>query len=190
MSRPHVEELFGSNDRPAEDLRRGDGAGWLRSPRSLDHLVPVSMVQRFGSWAFDAFLICVTVGVPALLVGWWFGPDSVRSCQFVDGSEVCAPLDAEALRFSRVTFWIFAGIYLLVYARATTRGRSVGKRSTESEVVDAHTGEYIGWPRAIVRTALAAIGTACFGVTLLFAFTNRERRTLHDAIVGTRVISP
>lgn len=190
MVKQRVEELFGEDWPPPDEPTRGDGAGWLRSPRSLDHLVPASMVQRVGSWVFDAFLICVTVGVPALLVGWWFGPDSMRSCRFVDGSEVCTVLDAEALRFSRITFWVFAGIYLLVFARATTRGRSVGKRSTESEVVDAHTGDHIGWPRAVLRTALAAIGTACFGVTLLFAFTNREHRTLHDVIVGTRVISP
>ncbi|MEM1332479.1 MAG: RDD family protein, partial [Actinomycetota bacterium] len=153
-------------------------------------LLPVTIVQRFGSWLFDGLMVCVCVGLPAFLATWWFGPGSLQQCDFVDGVEECSGLTPEALRFTRTAFWIFAAIFFVAYTRLTTMGRSLGKRATESEVVDGDTGEHIGWGRAAFRTLVAVLGTAAFGVTLLWVFTNSERRTLHDLVANTRVISP
>lgn len=153
-------------------------------------LLPVTVPQRLGSWCFDGLIVCITVGTPAFLATWWFGPDSLQQCDFVNGVEQCSGLTPEALRFTRTAFWVFAAVFFLAYTRLTTLGRSIGKRATESAVVDGVTGEYIGYPRAALRTLVAILGTVAFGVTLLWMFTNRERRTLHDLAAGTRVISP
>lgn len=153
-------------------------------------LLPVTLPQRFGSWLVDALMVCVCVLLPAFLVTWWFGPDSLQSCTFVGEREVCTGLSPEALRFSRFAFWTFALVYFAAYTRQTTMGRSLGKGATESAVVDGDTGEEIGWGRAALRTFVAVLGTAAFGITLLWVFTNRERRTLHDLVANTRVISP
>lgn len=153
-------------------------------------LLPVTVPQRLGSWLVDSLMVCVCVGLPAFLATWWFGPDTLQSCEFVGGREVCTGLSPEALRFTRTAFWIFAAVFFVAYVRLTVHGRSLGKRATESAVVDGDTGENVGWGRATLRTLVAVLGTAAFGVTLLWAFTNAERRTLHDLAANTRVISP
>ena len=71
-----------------------------------------------------------------------------------------------------------------------TTGRSIGKRATETMVVDVASGQTIGYGRALLRTVLSVVGLAAFGVGLLFVLTNRQRRAAHDLVVGTRVISP
>jgi uncharacterized RDD family membrane protein YckC len=57
-------------------------------------------------------------------------------------------------------------------------------------VIDAKTGETISFRRAVLRTLLSAVSLLFFFVGILVAITNRERRSAHDLIMGTRVISP
>ncbi len=160
-------------------------------------MVPATRIQRLGSWIADAFVICVVVGVPSLLIEWWFGPDGgiATTCEFVDNGdrlvERCSGASPEGLRFSRITFWTLASIYLTVYAvRIGRTGTTIGKRSSETQVVDAKHGEPIGVRRAVLRTIVGTLATACFGLNQVVALLDRERRGLHDRIAGSRVISP
>lgn len=162
-------------------------------PGSTDRLVgrciPASIAQRIGALLVDVLLFIVTVMVPATLISWWFGPSEFTSCEFVGRTESCS-ISPEALRFTRTVAYTLAAIWLPVYAFAITSGASIGKRATEVFVVDATTVDTIGFGRAVVRTSIAVVGRACFGLGLLVALTNRHRRALHDLVTGTRVISP
>ena len=160
-------------------------------------MVPASRLQRLGSWIADAFVVVVVVGVPSVLIEWWFGPDGgiATTCDFVDTGdrvvERCGAASAEGLRFSRITFWSLACTYLTVYSvRIGRTGTTLGKRSSETQVVDARHGEPIGVRRALVRTVVGTLTTACFGLNQLVALVDPERRGIHDRLVGSRVISP
>ena len=146
-------------------------------------------MQRAGAIIVDVLLFIVTVMVPATLISWWFGPAELTTCEFSGSTESCS-ISPEALRYTRTVAYVLAVLWLFVYAWAIRTGASIGKRATEILVVDARTGETIGYRRALLRSLLAVLGLACFGIGLLFTLTNKHRRALHDLAVGTRVISP
>ena len=157
--------------------------------RLVDRYIPATTVQRAGAVIVDVLLFIVTGMVPATLISWWFGPAELTSCEFRGSTERCS-ITPEALRYTRTVAYVLATIWLFAYAAAISTGASIGKRATEILVVDVRTGETIAYPRALVRSVLAVVGLACFGLGLLITLTNRDRRALHDLVVGTRVISP
>ena len=137
----------------------------------------------------DCLLFTVTVAVPATLISWWFGPPDFTICTSTGSSESCS-VTPEALRYTRTVFYILAAVFVLVYARSTARGASIGKRSTEVLVIDVENGATIGYARALVRTLLSIVSFGLFGLGFFFALTNDKRRTFHDVLTRTRVISP
>lgn len=136
-------------------------------------------------------LFCVVVLVPAWLISWAFGPGGMTGCNLpannLDGACIISP---EALRYTRIVFYSVSALWVLWYSRSISQGASVGKRSTEIMVIDATTGETISYRRAVLRTLLSVVSMLFFFLGMLVAITNRERRTAHDLIMGTRVISP
>ena len=154
-----------------------------------ERYIPASILQRIGALMVDVLLFIVTVMVPATLISWWFGPADFTSCEFVGNTERCST-DPDALRFTRTVAYSLAALWVPAYALAITTGASIGKRATETRVVDASSGETIGFGRALARTLIAVVGLVCFGLGLIVALTNRHRRALHDLATGTRLISP
>ena len=154
----------------------------------VDRYVPGSVAQRLGSLLVDGLLFVCTVAVPATLASWWFGPEEFSTCVIRGSSESCS-ITPEALRYTRTVFYGLAALWLLAFAALIRNGASVGKKATETMVVDATTGDTIGYGRALVRTLLAVLGLACFGIGLLAVLADRRRRALHDRVVGTLVIS-
>lgn len=157
--------------------------------RNVSRYIAATTVQRSGAIIVDILLFIVTVMVPATLISWWFGPAELTTCEFSGSSESCS-ISPEALRYTRTVAYALALLWLFAYSNTIATGASIGKRATEILVVDARTGETIGYRRALVRSVLAVFGLAFFGVGLLFTLTNKRRRALHDVVVGTRVISP
>ncbi len=151
--------------------------------------LPASLLQRAGALLVDALLFACLVLVPTTLITWWFGPEAKTFCQIRNGSESCS-VTPEALRFTRSVFWPIASVFVLVYSRSIAQGASIGKKATEIVVVDAETARPISYGRALARTVLSVVSVAAFGLGMLLALTNPQRRTLHDYIVRTRVISP
>ena len=154
-----------------------------------DRYIPASILQRLGALMVDVLLFIVTVMVPATLISWWFGPEDFSSCEFVGNVERCST-DPDALRFTRTVAYSLAALWIPAYALAITTGASIGKRATETRVVDASTGETIGFARALARTLIAVVGLGFFGLGMIVALTNRQRRALHDFATGSRLISP
>lgn len=151
--------------------------------------LPASVLQRVGSWLVDGLAFTCLVLVPSSLIDWWFGPDRPRECTIPGVAESCT-WTPEALLFSRVSFWAIWTVWVLVYAFAIARSASWGKHATQIIVVDAETVRPISYGRAVLRTVLSFVSVAAFGLGLLVAFTNRDRRALHDYIMRTRVIAP
>lgn len=153
------------------------------------HYISATIVQRLGSWIADGLLFVCLVMVPSVLISWWFGPDDFTLCTFVGRVESCSISDA-ALQYTRTVFYGLTTIYILIYSRYIARGATIGKRSTETMVVNAATGDTISYARAVGRTVLSIVSIAAFGLGMFVALTNKERRTAHDLLMGTRVISP
>lgn len=49
-------------------------------------------------------------------------------------------------------------------------------------------GARASFPRALLRAALSAIGYGLFGISVLWAFIDRDRQFLHDRLAGTRLV--
>lgn len=164
------------------------------SQHYVSRYIPASMAQRIGAIMVDGMLFCALVAVPAWIISWIFGPGGMTGCENLPGSGGQLADDAcivtpEALRFTRIVFYGLCVVWLFVFSRTSALGASIGKRCTEIMVVDATTGETISYRRTVARTALSAVSFCCFGLGLLWAFTNKDRRALHDLVMGTRVIS-
>lgn len=157
--------------------------------RDVSRYITATTMQRIGALIVDILLFIVTVMVPATLISWWFGPEEFTVCEFAGSSESCS-IAPDALRFTRAAAYALAALWAVAYAFVISTGASPGKRATEILVVDATTGETIGYLRALARTVIAVLGVACFGLGLFVTITNPHRRALHDLVVGTRVISP
>ncbi len=164
-----------------------------------EHLVSryrrASSMQRCGAIMVDILVFCAFVATPAWLISWAFGPGGMTGCgtaamrngNLADDTCLITP---EALRFTRIVFYSLWVVWVLVYSRSIARGASMGKRAVEIMVIDATTGDTISYRRALGRTVLSILSFACFGLGILVSLTNRDRRTAHDLVMGTRVISP
>ncbi len=135
----------------------------------------------------DSLLFFALVAVPAVLISWIFTDGGMSGCDtLVD--ETCT-ISSESLRFTRIVFYGLWTVWVFVFARSISHGASIGKRAVEILVIDARTGETISYRRALLRTVLAVVSVAMFGLGMLWALTNDDRRTAHDLVLGTRVIS-
>jgi len=79
-------------------------------------------------------------------------------------------------------------IYGLIYALLLSKfGQTPGKRAYEIKVVDAKSGEFIGFFKSILRF-LAFLFTATTLLGLLLPLYRKDKKALHDLIVGTLVV--
>ena len=85
-----------------------------------------------------------------------------------------------------IFFLILDGGYLLAFTAAG--GQTIGKMAMGLRVVTANGGR-VGAGRALARMLASVVSVACLGVGLLPAAFDPERRTLHDRVAGTRVVS-
>lgn len=95
-----------------------------------------------------------------------------------------------------ITFAVLYAVYEIVFVHLT--GATPGKDAMNIQVVDAHTGARPTWGQSARRWLLpgmvqpipgAWIGatlTLCWGAT---GFLDAQRRTVHDRISGTRVVT-
>jgi uncharacterized RDD family membrane protein YckC len=85
-----------------------------------------------------------------------------------------------------IFFLILDGGYLLAFTAAG--GQTIGKMAMGLKVVGGD-GNRVGAGRALARTLAWIVSVAPLGLGLLPAAFDAERRTLHDRVAGTRVVS-
>jgi uncharacterized RDD family membrane protein YckC len=81
---------------------------------------------------------------------------------------------------------IFAVAYFTFFWSAT--GQTPGNRVMHIDVQDADTGEPISGRRAFVRVAALVLAALILFIGLLVILFDRQRRALHDRLVGTVVV--
>lgn len=146
--------------------------------------------QRAGAFMFDAVIFIITVALPATLAVWFWGEGGLVVCEFEGDSEVCPEIPAGDRLLSRAVFYTLGAIFFLIYSRAIGRGRTIGKNATECKVVDAETEATIGPGRGALRTVAMVVSAIPFGLGFLWPLWDPQRRTFHDMIARTRVVSP
>ena len=83
---------------------------------------------------------------------------------------------------------IAVSIYGIIYALLLSNfGHTPGKKAYDMKVVNAKTGEGIGFFRALLRF-IAFLFTATTLLGLLLPFYRKDKRALHDLICGTIVV--
>ncbi len=55
--------------------------------------------------------------------------------------------------------------------------------------LETASGTRITLPQALLRLALATIGYAAMGISVLWALADRDRQFLHDRLAGTRLVA-
>ncbi len=89
------------------------------------------------------------------------------------------------------TWFVVAPLYALTVSLAW-RGRSLGKRALRMQVVTDGAGRPLGRGRAFLRECLAKPflgGPSLLGlVGLIMMSSSEDHRSLHDRVVGTRVV--
>ncbi len=146
--------------------------------------------QRAGALLVDLLLFVITVAAPATLIVWWFGDVGAIVCSWDGNSEVCPGLTAADIRLSRITFYSLATVFLALYAYRVGQGATIGRRTTQYKIVDAVSGQPIGFGRGLLRSLAMAVSAAPLMLGFLWPLWDRERRTFHDMIARTRAVSP
>ncbi len=83
-------------------------------------------------------------------------------------------------------FLAFLGLTYAAWFTGTT-GQTPGKMLVGLRVVET-TGRPPGYPRALLRAALGALGGALLGLGMVPLFFDPARRALHDRLLRTRVV--
>ena len=68
------------------------------------------------------------------------------------------------------------------------RGATLGKQALGIRVIDANTGEPIGYPRAFVRWITAILSTLVLFLGYLWMLWDREKQCWHDKFAGDVVV--
>ncbi|MBI3178025.1 MAG: RDD family protein [Deltaproteobacteria bacterium] len=82
---------------------------------------------------------------------------------------------------------VLAGFaYHLVSVR--WQGRTLGRRLAGIYLV-RKSGSLPRWPLLLARTALSLVSIACFGAGYFWSIVDRHRRTWHDLLTGTLLVT-
>jgi uncharacterized RDD family membrane protein YckC len=73
-------------------------------------------------------------------------------------------------------FVVTAAYFVISWARG---GQTIGMRAWRLRIVDAD-GNALGWPRAIVRFAVACVSLLALGVGFFWCLVDRRKRGWHD----------
>jgi len=79
-----------------------------------------------------------------------------------------------------VAFGFFGGFW-------THGGQTIGMRAWRIRVVDVN-GNAISWRHALVRFLAALLSWGAIGAGFLWSLLDRDRRTWHDQLSGTRIV--
>lgn len=73
------------------------------------------------------------------------------------------------------------GYFVISWTRG---GQTIGMRAWKLRLV-TQDGSPLPWPRALLRFFLASVSLAALGIGFWWALFDRDRRTIHDIVLGT-----
>lgn len=172
------------------------GGNWGGGP-SFPHGQYAGFGARLGAALLDGLfmlLLLIPFAIPAIvLIIRAF--DDCNTVERFDGTSelVCPPgaLDGASLGGGiaiAVIGYVAVFVFYLIRKLATT-GQTWGRKIANVKVVRAETGEPPGWGRAFGRVLFASfISGQCCYLGYLWMLWDRDKRTWHDMVAGTRVV--
>lgn len=146
------------------------------------HLTLAPFLQRSLAYIFDLFLLGMVLGIINVLL-----PVRLR----IDSENMYhRMLEAKPLLPDQVWFLLAAMLLYIVYFTFFHgfNGQTPGKKLFHIRVVDAH-GLTISYWSALVRAIGSLVSQMPYYAGYLIAFFSPHRRTLHDFIAKTYVVS-
>jgi len=86
--------------------------------------------------------------------------------------------------FLQFYLWCVAGVY---FSWCWSRGRTLAMQAWKIRLVNAR-GDLLAMQQAIQRYVLATAGLLCGGIGFWWALFDRDRRFLHDRIIGSQLV--
>jgi uncharacterized RDD family membrane protein YckC len=156
-----------------------------------------SVTSRFGANLLDG-LVSLLAAVPGFVM-LFAGPTEISSCSVdsegnIDFSgadnALCEGPTGGTIAMAVVLFAVL-GIALFIYQASllSKRGQTIGKRAVGVRVVDADTGAYLSFGRALGRQVFAFFisGNVCL-LGYLWALWDPRKQTWHDKVAGSIVV--
>ncbi|MDQ4105053.1 MAG: RDD family protein [Actinomycetota bacterium] len=156
--------------------RHGPGAE-IRSPGSSDVEAPTASTQvpePPASFGVRAISFLVDYVAPVIVL------NLVLSIVVTTGSPALSLVFTVVGCLALVVFAVWNSGYL-----QGTTGRSLGRRVARTKLVNAETGQPVGFGWAVLRQTCHLLG---FGIGYLWPLWDSKRRTVADKIVGTVVV--
>lgn len=172
------------------------GGNWSGGPQ-YPHGQYAGFGSRFGAVILDGIftlLLALPFVIPAIvLIARAF--EDCTSVERFDGTSelVCPPGEPDGAALGGGIALIVAA-FLVVFVLYTvrllaTKGQTWGRRIANVKVVRADSGEVPGWGRAFGRVLFASfISGQCCYLGYLWMLWDKDKRTWHDMVAGTRVI--
>ena len=89
---------------------------------------------------------------------------------------------------SNIAPFLGVSIYALVYSILVSKfGQTPGKKAYEIKIVDAKSGELLGFWRSLCRFVMFLFSSAIL-LGLMTQFYRKDNRTLHDLVCGSVVV--
>ena len=200
-----VENRVGLGTSVRPDLPDGAWSPWQQHPELVALLAEVRTVgairspvlaplgRRSLAFLLD-FLLSLVFLLPVLLVNYSLLPAALIAQLMEFWQAVMAGLTPATI--PQVPFWYalandatFLLVPMLYFAGCySSRGRTPAKWLLNLRVVDAH-GSKPAPRKALVRALIFVVSVYFFyGIPLVYAFFNPQRRALHDIAAGTYVV--
>lgn len=134
-----------------------------------DTCKPAGLLRRLAAICYDAMLLFALWMVGAAI---WVA--------FRHGQAVPAEYLPFQLFLALIGFLFLGGFW-------THGGRTLGMMAWRLRLVGRH-GAAVTWPQAFRRYLAAMLSWALLGLGFLYCLVDRDRRTLHDILSGTRLV--
>lgn len=163
------------------------------SGTGVSHAVPADFRSRGRALLVDGAIVVGVVGATWLLLAFVFATD--RRCAVTSDSKfvVTTCTDLGTWRPIVVVLAATVGLITGVFTYAVPcarRGASPGMTLAGLKLVDAVCGERIGVARSVGRFLLGAVaGVLSLGGTFVWQLRDDQRRTWHDVVAQTLVVS-
>ncbi|MDH3978634.1 MAG: RDD family protein [Gammaproteobacteria bacterium] len=141
----------------------------MNSPNETASTQPASLFKRIASGLYDGMLIIALFVIPTLVLMAFRGGEPVPA-----GDPLLQILLAATAAIFFVYFW-------------SRGGQTAGMRAWRLRV-ESTSGAPLSLKQAAIRFAIALPSLTLFGLGILWALIDKEKRTLPDMIAGTRVV--
>lgn len=128
---------------------------------------------------------CVGLRTVAFLIDWAIVATIINFIYFLAGKEQFSEYDIAGVT-EFLGYYVFFFLYSVLFS-LINRGRTIGKLIVNLEVNTVEGSEVLK-SKAVLRSLIKTLILPIFPLSFVILWTNIERRTIHDIILGTIVV--